>query len=186
MWYTKFNAINTFVCDGTFCHIKQGLHMVKSTPINNSLKKVHIKCISKSHVHAYQFLRDLHMLKNFTFFYMHTYIWLLYNWHHNLCIPIACGYSEHLYLCSNKSACLLVSIYAEPLLYITKCALAVGDWMYLKSTCNTFTPQIKGSFCSLNVIYHNLSSPGVLQLPWCGTFCLTIKIAFSIDYSINL
>ena len=33
---------------------------------------------------------------------------------------------------------------------------------------NTFTSKIKGSFCSLNVIYHNHSSPGVLtvlQLP---------------------
>ena len=30
--------------------------------------------------------------------------------------------------------------------------------------CNTFTPQIKGSFCGLNVMYHNHSSPGVLQL----------------------
>ena len=35
--------------------------------------------------------------------------------------------------------------------------------------CNTFTPQIKGSFCGLNVMYHNHSSPGVLQLPWCAT-----------------
>ena len=35
--------------------------------------------------------------------------------------------------------------------------------------CNTFTPQIKGSFWGLNVMYHNHSSPGVLQLPWCAT-----------------
>ena len=57
--------------------------------------------------------------------------------------------------------------------------------MYLMSTCNTFSPQIKGSFSSLNVMYHNLSSPGVLQLPWCATVWLTIRIAFSIDYSIT-
>ena len=31
--------------------------------------------------------------------------------------------------------------------------------------CNTFTPQIKGSLCDLNVMYHNHSSPGALQLP---------------------
>ena len=35
--------------------------------------------------------------------------------------------------------------------------------------CNTFTPQIKGSFYGLNVMHHNHSSPGVLQLPWCAT-----------------
>ena len=35
--------------------------------------------------------------------------------------------------------------------------------------CNTFTPQIKGSFCGLNVMYHNHSSPGVLQLSWYAT-----------------
>ena len=35
--------------------------------------------------------------------------------------------------------------------------------------CNTFTPQIKESFCGLNVRYHNHGSPGVLQLPWCAT-----------------
>ena len=34
---------------------------------------------------------------------------------------------------------------------------------------NTFTPQIKGSSCGLNVMYHNHSSPGVLELPWCAT-----------------
>ena len=28
--------------------------------------------------------------------------------------------------------------------------------------------QIKGSFCDLNVMHHNHSSPGVLQLPWCA------------------
>ena len=39
----------------------------------------------------------------------------------------------------------------------------------LTSPCNNFTPQIKGSFCSLNVMYHNHSSLGVLQLPWCAT-----------------
>ena len=38
--------------------------------------------------------------------------------------------------------------------------------MYL---CNPFTPQIKGSFYGLNVMYHNHSSPGVLQLPRCAT-----------------
>ena len=37
----------------------------------------------------------------------------------------------------------------------------------LYGICNTFTPQIKGSCCGLNVMYH--SSPGVLQLPWCTT-----------------
>ena len=35
--------------------------------------------------------------------------------------------------------------------------------------CNTFASQIKGSFCGLNMMYHNHSSPGVLQLPWCAT-----------------
>ena len=35
--------------------------------------------------------------------------------------------------------------------------------------CNTFTPQIKGNFCGLNAIYHNHSSPYVLQLSWCAT-----------------
>ena len=39
----------------------------------------------------------------------------------------------------------------------------------LKVTCNTFTTQIKGSFCGSNVMYHNHNSPGVLQLPWCTT-----------------
>ena len=41
--------------------------------------------------------------------------------------------------------------------------------MYVSCICNTFTHQIiKGSFCGLNVMYHNHSSPGVLQLPWCA------------------
>ena len=40
------------------------------------------------------------------------------------------------------------------------------DYIY---TCNTFTPQIKGSFCGLNVMYHNHGSSCVLQLPWCAT-----------------
>ena len=34
---------------------------------------------------------------------------------------------------------------------------------------NTFTPLIKSNFCGLNVMYHNYSSPGMLQLPWCAT-----------------
>ena len=34
---------------------------------------------------------------------------------------------------------------------------------------NTFIPQIKGSFCGLNVMYHNHSSAGVVQLPCCAT-----------------
>ena len=38
--------------------------------------------------------------------------------------------------------------------------------MYL---CNPFTLQINGSFYGLNVMYHNHSSPSVLQLPWCAT-----------------
>ena len=37
--------------------------------------------------------------------------------------------------------------------------------------CNTFTPQIKGSFCGLNVMYVSQQPqlPGVLQLPWSAT-----------------
>ena len=34
--------------------------------------------------------------------------------------------------------------------------------------CNAFTPQIKGSYYSLKAMYHNHSSPDVLQLPWCA------------------
>ena len=42
--------------------------------------------------------------------------------------------------------------------------------MYVSCICNTFTHQIiKGNFCGLNVMYHNHSSPGVLQLPWYAT-----------------
>ena len=36
-------------------------------------------------------------------------------------------------------------------------------------TCNIFTLQIKGSFCCLNIMYHNHSFPGVLHFPYCAT-----------------
>ena len=39
----------------------------------------------------------------------------------------------------------------------------------IMNICNTFTPQIKRNFYGLNVMYHNHSSPGVLQLSWCAT-----------------
>ena len=42
-------------------------------------------------------------------------------------------------------------------------------WVGISIQCNTFTPQLNGSFCGFNVMYHNYSSPGVLQLPWCAT-----------------
>ena len=42
-------------------------------------------------------------------------------------------------------------------------------WKNTRRICITFTPQIKGSFCGLNVMYHNHNSPGVLQLPWYAT-----------------
>ena len=52
------------------------------------------------------------------------------------------------------------------------CRFRVPHWHHITpvhiNQCNTFTPQIKGSFCGINMLYHNHSSPGVLQLPWCA------------------
>ena len=41
------------------------------------------------------------------------------------------------------------------------CFCKLGRDLYC--ICNTFTP-LKRSFCSINVMYHNHSSPGMLQL----------------------
>ena len=57
---------------------------------------------------------------------------------------------------------------------LNMCRYIANLWsllMVYNYTCNTFTPQIKGSasFCGINVMYLNHSSPGVLQLPWRAT-----------------
>jgi len=38
-WHTKLTPINTYVCEGTSHYINYGLCIVKSTPINDSLKE---------------------------------------------------------------------------------------------------------------------------------------------------
>ena len=43
-----------------------------------------------------------------------------------------------------------------------------NTYVSYNTVCTTFTPQIKGSLCGLNVMYHNHSSPGALQLPCCA------------------
>ena len=59
------------------------------------------------------------------------------------------------------------------------CICKILNHTHTYTLCNTYTPHIKRSFRCLNVVYHNRSSPGMLQLPRCTTTSQRLVVQLS-------
>ena len=74
-----------------------------------------------------------------------------------------CTYAR-MYVCKYIRTCICTYLWMYICTYCTYVSMYV-----CMHVCNTCTPQIKVSFCGLHVMYHNHSSPGLLQLSWGAT-----------------